>query len=125
MGCLDVENADEIDCKPFEFLLKLLFNSNSKIAFKKMHFTNALNGVFINLDEKSLIQPMFPELVEFFTEQKGTDEEAKTAGLRQIILDPSLTKQSKIMDTSVFTDATSEEDQTEMEKMIQLIKEAH
>ena len=67
---------------------------------------------------------MFPELVEFFAEQKGTDEEAKTAGLRQVIPDPSLTKQSKIMDTSVFTDAISE-DQTEMEKMIQLIREAH
>ena len=67
---------------------------------------------------------MFPELVEFLAEQKGTDEEAKTAGLRQVILDPSLTKQSKIMDTSVFTDAISE-DQTEMEKMIQLIREAH
>jgi hypothetical protein len=48
---------------------------------------------------------LFPELVELFTEQKGTDEEANTAGLRQVILDPSLTKQSKIMDTSVFTDA--------------------
>ena len=68
---------------------------------------------------------MFSELVELFAEQKGTDEEAKTAGLRQVILDPSLTKQSKIMDTSVFTDAISEEDQTEMEKMIQIIKKAH
>ena len=48
---------------------------------------------------------MFPELIELFAEQKGTDEEAKTAGLRQNIPDPSLTKQSKIMDTSVFTDA--------------------
>ena len=67
---------------------------------------------------------MFPELVELYDEQKGTDKEAKTAGLRQVILDPSLTKQSKIMDTSVFTDAISE-DQTEMEKMIQLIREAH
>ena len=67
---------------------------------------------------------MFPELVELFAEQKDTDEEAKTAGLRQVIPDPSLTKQSKIMDTSVFTDAISE-DQTEMEKMIQLIREAH
>jgi hypothetical protein len=124
MGCLNVENADKIDCKPFEFLLKLLFNSHSKIAFKKMHFTNALYGVYVKLDEKSLIQHLFPELVEFLAEQKGTDEEAKTAGLRQIILDPSLTKQSKIMDTSVFTDAISE-DQTEMEKMIQLIREAH
>ena len=47
---------------------------------------------------------MFPEYVEFFAEQKGKDEEAKTAGLRQDIPDPSLTKQSKIMDTSVFTD---------------------
>ena len=64
-------------------------------------------------------------MVEFFAEQKGTDEEAKTAGLRQDIPDPSLTKQSKIMDTSVFTDVISEEDQTEMEKMIQLIREAH
>ena len=89
-----------------------------------MHFTNALYGVYVKLDEKSLIQPLFPELVEFLAEQKGTDEEAKTAGLRQIILDSSLTKQSKIMDTSVFTDAISEY-QTEMEKMIQLIREAH
>jgi hypothetical protein len=67
---------------------------------------------------------LFPEYVELLAEQKGTDEEAKTAGLRQVILDPSLTKQSKIMDTSVFTDAKTE-NQTEMEKMIQLIREAH
>ena len=40
--------------------------------------------------------------LEFYTEQKGTDEEVNTAGLRQVIPDPSLTKQSKIMDTSVF-----------------------
>ena len=134
MGCLDVENADEIDCKPFEFLLKLLFNSHSKIDFKREHFTNPLEGVFVKLVEKSSIQPMFPELVELYDEQKGTDEEAKTAGLRQVIFDPSLTKQSKIMDTSVFTkeyqtqagrDAITDEYQTEMEKMIQLIKEAH
>ena len=96
-----------------------------------MHFTNALDGIYVKLDEKSLIQPLFPELVEFFAEQKGTDEEAKTAGLRQVILDPSLTKQSKNMDISVFTDAktgkndSTGEDETEMEKMIQLIREAH
>ena len=125
MGCLDVENADEIDLKPFEFLLKLLSNSHSKIAFKKIHFTNALEGVFVTLDEKSSIPPMFSEYVEFFAEQKGTDEEAKTAGLRQVIPDPSLTKQSKIMDTSVFTDVITERNQTEMKKMIQLIKKAH
>ena len=125
MGCLDVENADEIDCKPFELLLKLLFNSHSKIDFKREHFTNPLEGVFVKLVEKSSIQPMFPELVELYDEQKGTDEEAKTAGLRQVIFDQSLTKQSKIMDTSVFTDAISEVGKTEMKKMIQLIREAH
>ena len=119
MGCLDV------NLKPFEFLLKLLFNSHTKIAFKREHLTNALEVVFVKLDEKSSIQNLFSVYVEFYTEQKGTDEEAKTAGLRQYILDSSLTKQSKILDTSVFTDAISEEDQTEMEKMIQIINEAH
>ena len=123
MGCLDVENADEIYLKPFEFLLKLLITSHMKIVFKREHLTNALECVFVKLDEKSSIQYLFSEYVEFFAEQKGTDEEAKTAGLRQYIRDSSLTKQSKIMDTSVFTDAISE-DQTEMEKMIQLIREA-
>ena len=83
---------------------------------------------------------MFPELVELFAEQKGTDEEAKTTGLRQVIPDPSLTKQSKIMDTSVFTDAipieyledgkdgygkTIMRPETMMEKMIRIIREAH
>ena len=125
MGCLDVENADEIDCKPFEFLLELLFNSHTKIAFKREHLTNSLECVFVQLDEKSPIQNLFPVYLEFYTEQKGTDEEVKTAGLRQIIPDPSLTKQSKIMDTSVFTDAISEVGKTEMKKMIQLIREAH
>jgi len=124
MGCLDVENADKIDLKPFEFLSKLLFNSHSKIAFKREHFTNVLKCVFVKLDEKSSIQNLFLEYIEFFTEQKGKDGEAKTAGLRQYILDSSLTKQSKIMDTSVFTDAISE-NQTVMDEMIQLIKEAH
>ena len=82
---------------------------------------------------------MFSEYVEFFAEQKGTDEEAKTAGLRQVIPDPSLTKQSKIMDTSVFTDAIPIEQvkdknkignsimrpETMMEKMNRIIREAH
>ena len=83
---------------------------------------------------------MFPQYVEFFAEQKGTDQEAKTAGLRQDIPDPSLTKQSKIMDTSVFTDAIPIEyledyksilgesimrPETMMEKMIRIIRKAH
>ena len=61
---------------------------------------------------------MLPELVEFLAEQKGTDEEAKTAGLRQVILDPSLTKQSKNTDTFVFTDAIFEEEEYEMIRSI-------
>ena len=125
MGCLDVENADKIYLKPFEFLLKLLLNSHIKIVFKRVHLTNALECVFVKLDEKSSIQHLFLEYVEFFAEQKGTDEEAKTAGLRQDIPDPSLTKQSKIMNTFVFTEVITERNQTEMEKMIQLIREAH
>jgi len=52
MGCLDVENAVEIDSKPFEFLLKLFFNGQMKIAFKREHFTNVLKCVFVTLDEK-------------------------------------------------------------------------
>ena len=66
--------------------------------------TNALEVVFVKLDEKILIQPLFSELVEFFGEQKGTDEEVKKVGLRQVLFDQNLTKQSKIMCTSVFTD---------------------
>ena len=104
MGCLDVKNADEINIKPFELLSKLLFDSNTKITYKREHFTNVLEVVFVMLTEKASIQPMLTELVEFLAEQKGTDEEAKTAGLRQVILDPSLTKQSKNTDISVFTD---------------------
>ena len=102
MGCLDVKNADEINIKPFELLSKLLFDSNTKITYKREHFTNVLEVVFVMLTEKASIQPMIPELVELLAEQKGTDEEAKTAGLRQVILDPSLTKQSKNIDISIF-----------------------
>ena len=137
MGCL---NADKIDAKPFEFLLKLLFNCHMKIVFKREHLTNTFECVFVKLDEKSSIQNLFPVYIEFFAEQKGTDEEAKTAGLRQVIRDSSLTKQSKIMDTSVFTDAIPIEwvedgkkrngdsimrPETMMEKMIRLIRESH
>ena len=82
IGCLDIENTDDIDIKPFELISKLYFDSNIKIALKREHFTNVLEVVFVMLTEKASIQPMLPELVELLAEQKGTDEEAKTAGLR-------------------------------------------
>ena len=55
MGCLDVKNADEINIKPYEFLLKLFFDSNIRIAFKRDHFTNVLEVFFVILPEKTSI----------------------------------------------------------------------
>ena len=62
-----------------------------------------MHTLFVILPEKLPRQFIFHAMVELFEEQKGTDEESKTVGLRQIINDPSLVKISSYDHISEFT----------------------
>ena len=95
-GCLDKSDEKKIDLKPFEFLLKLLYNSNQNNASIREHMTNVFEVVFVWLPEKVPRQYIFQEFVEFLAEQKIA------AGLRQVVNDPNLANLSNNVHTSEY-----------------------